>query len=347
MQILITIISEQTAPNYLFLKEFEEKFDFFVFISTTKMEQQNKSYAIIKTAGIPKNNHKIITIEENELFSTKEKIRKTTSFSHNDDLWVNITGGTKLMSNAVFDFCKQYNSRFFYVPIGQNCYLELFDHKPAIVQKFSYKLSVDEYLKIYGINYNLQDRLFTNNQVWKPAQKLFLLPKNAQEFIKSIHFIIKNNPVQNAHTKWFEEYCYSLVKETLNLEEKEIITGVELFKMEDDEKFPHLQHDNEIDLAFLYKNNFYLVEAKFSLGKSKISTPNLSNYIYKLAAVNKRFGLRARATLFTLADLTKLTPRQFTNLEKRCQLTGTFFPLHLSLMKDKNIFKRALKNFIK
>jgi len=73
-------------------------------------------------------------------------------------------------------------------------------------------------------------------------------------------------------------------------------------------------------------NNIIIVEAKVSLGKDKINTTAISNYLYKLAAVNKQFGLNAKAILITFADLSVLKPASRNNIEKRCRILNLPFP---------------------
>ena len=47
-KVLISIVSDQTIPNVLFIKDFKEM-DEYVFLSTEKMEQQKKTEKIIKS----------------------------------------------------------------------------------------------------------------------------------------------------------------------------------------------------------------------------------------------------------------------------------------------------------
>ncbi len=51
-KVLVSVISEQTIPNLLLIKEFEGKYDDMLFISTKQMEEKGQSRWIERAAGI-------------------------------------------------------------------------------------------------------------------------------------------------------------------------------------------------------------------------------------------------------------------------------------------------------
>lgn len=349
--LLVSIVSEQTLPNYLFIKEFQRiyKIDRYIFISTEKMEKQNKTDAICHTANIDKKHRTKILVDENALFLSKEKLSHL-NITNEDEIFVNLTGGTKMMSNATWQFFNNFrNVRFFYVPIGKNTYLEVFDEKPAIENQFNYQLSCQEYLNIYDIQYEKEKMLFTKEQVFDVYEDVKLTQFDLEKFpkLKLKKFNIDNYNIQQVHTKWYEEYLYYLIKEKLSLDDEKIEAGIKLFKKGEKKDTEHIPNDNEIDLFFLYNNNAFIVEAKFSLGKEKINIQRLYNYIYKLGAVNRRFGLRARATLMTLSTFENNGPNFIANLKKRCDILNINFPFDRQVITSNNRFEMKLNEFIK
>lgn len=147
------------------------------------------------------------------------------------------------------------------------------------------------------------------------------------------------------HTKWFEEYTYYLIKKELQLTDKQIATGIKLYSMNEEKKHDQYPHDNEVDVLLMYRNRPYLIECKFSLGKDKINIDNLYEHIYKLAAINKRFGLSAQATIFTLSDLSQLNDSARFGLERRLSITGV--RKIIDQTKFLGNFSLALQEFLK
>ncbi|MCX7986297.1 MAG: hypothetical protein N2662_05110, partial [Bacteroidales bacterium] len=92
-------------------------------------------------------------------------------------------------------------------------------------------------------------------------------------------------------------------------------------------------------------NRPFLVECKFSLGREHINLANLTNHIYKLAAINKRFGISAKSAIFTLSDLTSLSENARKGLVRRLAISG------VSKIFDRNLinnnFASHLKEFLK
>ena len=346
-KILVSIVSEQTLPNYLFIKEFQKEIDVFLFISTQEMEQKNKTTLIYETAGIVKNNIRKILINEDELYLVKNKLHKLGWQNKNNEYFVNITGGTKLMSNAVYEYFKQYNSRFFYLPIGKNIYKEVYDNKKAESFSIKYNISVKEYLKIYGIRFEKEDNIYTEEQcnellkdVRATQYDINKFPKNK---IKKFNLSHLNKQI---HTKWFEEFLYYKIKKILNLNKDKIATGIKLFEIKNEKEHKNYNNDNELDLFFIYKNNPYLIEAKFSVGKN-INATVLNNYIFKLSSINKRFGLRAKATLMTLADFNVRSVTFKENLNIRSKIANVYFPFDRNNLLNDKVFKISLKQFLK
>jgi len=328
MTFLVSIISEQTVPNYLFIKEFQHQVDRFIFISTEQMENKNKTELICTTALIEKSKRIKVLVSDNLLHEVQERLKKL-NFNREDQFLVNLTGGTKMMSIAVWRFFHHYhNVRFFYVPIQSNTYIEVFDDKPSETKPFTYRISIDEYLRIYGIRYERSNLVFNEdlvNDVFEDVKwwqfDINKFPKN-----KLKRNNIPNN-LQQIHTKWFEEYVYYRIKKELILYENEIATGIKLFDLKQEKEIKYYQNDNEIDVIFTYNNKPYIIECKFSVGKGKPNTQVLGQYIYKLSSLNKRFGLSARSTIFTLSDFNNLPDNALDNLKRRCEIAGVYYPL--------------------
>lgn len=111
MNILVSIISEQIIPNYLLIKELhkelQSQIDRYLFISSAKMEEQNKTNILCEVAGIDKNQRIKTLVVEDLLNSILVKLSKL-NLPADATYYVNITGGTKIMSLAVWRFFAKF-----------------------------------------------------------------------------------------------------------------------------------------------------------------------------------------------------------------------------------------------
>ncbi len=102
MKILISLVSDQTIPNVLFIKE-HSQCDAYLFISTQRMEAKGRTADIIRAAGINGKNCTTLIVDENspKLISAALHAMK---INDDDAFLVNLTCGTKIMTLTVHDF---------------------------------------------------------------------------------------------------------------------------------------------------------------------------------------------------------------------------------------------------
>lgn len=144
-KVIVSLISDQTIPNILFLKEM--KGDKYILVSTTQMEKALN--AILSIAEIDEEKIEILEVKAWDLNDIAERF--STKITDNEAHYViNITGGTKIMSLGTYQFFSTLNSDFYYLPIGKNAYQKI-NPSPREIQKFTYKLKVLDYLKCYGL----------------------------------------------------------------------------------------------------------------------------------------------------------------------------------------------------
>ncbi len=89
----VLLISAETLPNVLFIKEFPA--ERYVFITTAKMEQEKRSEWIIRAAGIAPQKVQRITVNQDDFGSILQSL-ENTGLQPSADWRVNITGGNKL-----------------------------------------------------------------------------------------------------------------------------------------------------------------------------------------------------------------------------------------------------------
>jgi hypothetical protein len=140
--LLVTLVGEQTVPNVLFIKEFGTDNDH-LFICTDKF----KKYAVIicKAAGVA--NERVLPnliVDADNIFDVNNKLLGHKEiFEKYSTVHVNITGGTKIMSLAVFTYFS-YTRNIWYVPLNKNQILNIAEEQSA--KPIKSRLSVQDYL---------------------------------------------------------------------------------------------------------------------------------------------------------------------------------------------------------
>lgn len=156
---------------------------------------------------------------------------------------------------------------------------------------------------------------------------------NVSRFLESIGYKpIETDRLSPYETKyltgdWLDEYVGNKIKKELFLSSDELLVGVTLSKDKGKEPLNDVQKllgegvrlsgtgpDNEIDVMFIYKNEFYTIECKTSIinrvengmqpdGTRKFKGSNiLGETIYKVDYLKNRFGLKAKSVILTLTS---------------------------------------------
>ena len=107
--ILVNLVSEQTIPNVQFIKWYFNQNHLpmkILLLSTREMEQKEKSKCIKSALSLPETfvEWETILTDENDISKTQNILKDCLANQKYKNVIVNITGGTKLMSLAVFDF---------------------------------------------------------------------------------------------------------------------------------------------------------------------------------------------------------------------------------------------------
>lgn len=328
-KILVSLVSDQTLPNVELIKEFQESIYGYVFIITKKMHRQYEW--IINTTQI-KEYDKI----EIDPFDRADIEQKLNGYPFGDDeIILNITGGTKLTLLIVNDFFKNIGATIFYVT-GQNKeYIKVFPNRGKQKLTFEKKLTLREYLSAYGFEYTdtgcylKQDQAsrifeyFDKNNLSEVFE--FIEPvrlnrgksmdidnPNLLNFLNIVNYQF-DKKLNKKDTKylsgdWLEEFVYFKVKEELNLSDDEIATGINIKKE---------GIDNEIDVIFIYNHQLFIIECKTSvIDKRKVKLVRdgkeieeikeiklLGEIIYKSDALRNSFGLFANTSILTTEEL--------------------------------------------
>ena len=109
-RILVNIIGGQTQPNILMAKEIYHQnghIDHLVLVHSQATKIQVDRIQI--ACGDLKSNIIPVEVIEDDIIDIQNKLAQQVPIEDGDELFVNITGGTKIMSIGVYDFFEKYN----------------------------------------------------------------------------------------------------------------------------------------------------------------------------------------------------------------------------------------------
>jgi len=155
-RVIVSIISEQTIPNYIFIKEHFKIGDELLFITSDKMK--NKIECITSTLGYLNCQVSKVVFDSNEEEKWRKMcIRIRNSVTNNKKYIVNLTGGTKYMSMAVQSVFESYDSNFYYIPFPKNKILHCKEELES--ELLDYRVSINEYMSLHKVNYKNKNRV--------------------------------------------------------------------------------------------------------------------------------------------------------------------------------------------
>ncbi len=370
MKLAVVLVSDQTVPNVVYLKnlkEYGDGFDKVLFVSSKRMEKDNKSQIIAKAVGVEY--YDIIKVNENMLFDVAEQLSNYFNSKNIDEVFVNITGGTKIMSMAADNFFEnmEFTKHIVYLPIGSVDYKQIYPlgkDKKAVDIPIKYRMNVEGYLNALGIGiekeegsdcdqrvYELFEQYFDKNGVFEKLTDILRVFRDSRKYKKLVNSdqfkrvceLLKglNQDANDFDFKssrkwidffsggWFEEYVYCQIKQI------ECIDDIKL-NVKLDRKAEDPSVNNELDVVFVKGNDLYVVECK-----SGDIEGGLNDVLYKSAALNRGFGLSAKSYLASLGK--KLLDKD-GQLKSDIKVKGDIFGVKVI---TRNEFKSGIIDYFK
>jgi hypothetical protein len=322
--LLVTLLSDQTVPNVQFIKEKQNLETDFLFVSTQKMERKGVRNWIQNVCNIADDKATLIIVDEFSLEDIEKKLNGL-NYTQYQNIYVNVTGGTKLMSLGATDFFRTKNADIYYIT-GTECN-HFFPKDRARKAPLVNNISLTDYLKSYGfelkesrlsridfsytkvfmqkfLQFGDKERCVINKLREQRGKKSVLLSeiKDLPDFLCQIGFSvadpqglsISKDYIKYLTGDWFEEYVFYKLKQELAISDENTKTGITLIK----EGIP-----NEFDVIFLWKGTLYTIECKTSIINKSVETMNILNEtIYKSTALQKNLGLFTKSFIFTLSS---------------------------------------------
>lgn len=298
MRTILSLLSEQPIPNLLFIRHIGLPEDQHIFISTSQMEERFKSQNLAVVLGLlPENNRapRVVKVEpynpENILSVLDEIVASTKT----DEWIINITGGTKVMSQMVFTVFSEYqNATIYYWPDTNDRILELHPYVKEIPIANTPLINLSDYLRAHGFSYThllLEKNQYEAEHIWNmvlqsgDVRKVPLLQRARSDDYK-------NHDKPYLTGGWFEEWLFYRLKNRFNLNDNHIGLSVEIHDING------LRPDTpsrELDIVYVHNHQLYVLEAKvYSI--TAIKTGVIMKDLFKLSAIRQMLGLKAQAS---------------------------------------------------
>lgn len=329
MKTLVSLVSEQTIPNLEIIEEFKNETNKYLFFHSEKtVEHVNW---LISAAQIDETACFRQVIDP---FNLTEIQNILQSYQFGDESFIlNITGGTKPWIIAFLEKFKDLGAEIFYVTGKPREYMKVFPRKGKAILRLNANIGIQKYLLANG--FSIKEGMPYAD--FDSAQRFFELfmsqpIENFFEFINFFRPLRKSKKIipftdlnpeyqqileQVSYGKedgnlnkydfryfagdWLEEWVYFKLKQELNLNDTEILTGTEITKS---------STPNEMDVMFLLDHQLYVIECKTAVfeereqsDQSMKLTNILGETIYKSDALRSKLGLFAKSTILTLSEL--------------------------------------------
>lgn len=331
-RVIVNIMSEQTIPNYLFIREMYCPGDKLLFIISQNDRFIQNTQRILDTLDWNITPIKVILNNKGDEEDWSSMTNIISSYITKDEEYlVNLTGGTKFMALAVQTIFSGYNSKFFYIPFPKNIILGLAPNSEK--KDIAWRVEVKEYLSLYGIKTKektiIKSEEYTNyfftlfmnvfsNIEWQILDKLREYRNNK----KGIDILsVESQPdskkfPQITGLQNFINSCQFQLAEASRLKKHEIqyLTGgwfeeytYNLIKNKLKPNDLRLgveivrtesTNQNDLDVVFTKGNKLYVVECKTGVGRESL----FKEIVYKASALKETLlGLSANSYIFSLS----------------------------------------------
>ncbi len=150
--LLVSLLSDQTIPNVQLINQFISQVDKYLFISTSLMEKKKVGTWIVKACGLSEDKLLGTIVVDQFSFDDIEGKLDSTSFENYGRIIVNLTGGTKVMTLASFDFFRDLGAEIYYLTGSDDTLIKLSPGRKKRSEKLKVSVNVTQYLQAYGFD---------------------------------------------------------------------------------------------------------------------------------------------------------------------------------------------------
>lgn len=332
MPTLISIVSEQTLPNVLLIKQLSNISNYY-FITSNKMEEEGRTNAIVKVCGI-KNEHRIVVEAENRE-AILQALRKV-AIPQDEPLILHLTGGTKIMALAAYQYftTPTFDTQVIYKPLREDHFLKIFPDNECI--DLTAKVNLEEYLHAYGVEIISKSHIKSYKDETKRASSLMEqvikgeAPTEIVNAFKPDYTLADKSFLTGA---WFELWLASRIKSHFKLSDNDIAFNVELTRAKDKN-----QGNTEYDVMYVRNNRLYIAECKY-FWKGGFRKQKINKDWYKLAGLQLQMGLYATPFLIVANDIPKALNKYLLDSHKLFRIKDF---AGIETIKDETKFEQFL-----
>lgn len=368
-KVLISLVSQQRVPNVLAIMDpFFAGVDRYLFISTRRMENIGVVEHMLEATKVKWNRCQKLLVEADSWQDIHHALVKA-DFDTLDEYHINLTGGTKVMSLAVFSFFNQqkWQVSYYYLPIAKNVIQQIFSDQDSIEMPITFDIGVSEYLQSYGLSiesaefspvlkpqsvsrqildfYLKQKRGSGKHRFWditKELRKFRTVNESfAIERVPHLAELLHDLAMPLANEGFLDstEIHYltsSWLEEWIYQEVKETL-GLAGKCIGRNLKINWLGMDaehgkNELDVVFMYRNTIHIIECKAGLGKGESIKDKYTRALNQLAVLRKDLGLRVNMVFITLSTQLRARDGQLDEV-----LAARANVLSITILDRKNI----------
>lgn len=332
MKSLLCLLSEQHVPNLLSVHHYKP--DQLVLIESAHMAKRRAADHFLKALEIGGLDYKErCTVEpleaEDNLAAVRRALQRAYGNGPTSDWIANLTGGTKPMSIATYEFFKALGAKLVYTNVARPA--QFLDMESNVSEDCDHRLGIKEFLAGYGFESKKSDQKIAEAESrardWETSAKLFarqvsdedilILDENERRRARdrgielpSSRFRfpcdeLRKTWLDNAETRkltkheaqfltggWLEVFFWNLLRRHSNeLGIWDVKLGLEVGRCGD-------ASGNDFDVAFVDNHGLSMVECKTG---SQEHDPG-ADILYKVEAVVRQFrALRVRSYLATTA----------------------------------------------
>jgi hypothetical protein len=349
--LLVSLISDQTIPNIQLINEYGSIATHYLFITTQGMEKKGVRDWIITSCKLKQEQILEPIFVDQFSFDDIEYKLDNFQFEKYEKIIVNLTGGTKVMTLAAFDFFKDLGAEIYYLTGSDNVLIKLAPGRKKKVETLKTQVNLEQFFQGYGFEIketttssisvaytNSFFKKFTSGMVHSFNPVLGSLREKRgsritdlnsisglNDFLTKIEFPLNvkgelsKYEIKYLTGEWFEEYISNKLVEELKLSSDQIKTGIVISKKN---KVGAII-PNELDVVFVWKNKIYLIEGKTSVfydsllpdGSTK-SVSIIGETLYKSDSLKQGLGLFANTSIFILDSLKEYHIKLKAHLER-------------------------------
>lgn len=334
---LISLVSDQTLPNVLFIKQFGP-FDRYVFVTTRRMERKEIADNIIKASGLTRIEK--MEVEAEKVFDILEKLDQLV-FSRGEEIVVNITGGTKMMSlgaYAAFSRLDHEKVEIFYMPIDSPSVYQIYpDNReiPLVAQ-----VTLDQYLSAYGVDIIEYENLNCYVSKLEESERLLkiidkgVVPGKINNALRDDY----RKPDKPFYLgKWLEIYTAFFIQNLWDIPESNIQLNMKLTRTNQE-----FHEETEYDVIFVRNNKIYIAECKY-FSKGEFSKKKINQDWYKLAGLQLHMGLHATPFFITANAVSPYQKAYIDQIKSLFRIAGI---ADIRIIGNENHFSHFLNSIL-